>query len=51
MKTFGGAIPRPIPNRYRKKTNIIVNAEKKMANRKMRARKARKAAKKQRKNS
>ena len=49
MRTFGGAIPRPIKNRYERKTNIIVQKEKAANKAKKRNRKAAKAARKARK--
>ncbi|MHA1942749.1 MAG: hypothetical protein ACW97P_13690 [Candidatus Hodarchaeales archaeon] len=49
MKTFGGNIPRPIKNRYQKKTNIISAKEKAQEKKKKRNRKAAKAARKARK--
>ncbi len=51
MKTFGGNIPRPIRNRYQKKTTIIAADEKRKAKEKKRNRKNAKAARRARKTS
>ena len=51
MKTFGGKIPRPIKNKYERKTNIIAAAEKEKKKRVAKNRRRNKLARESRRNS